>query len=619
MKKTILLVFIIYASVLYSQTPELTWQSCYGASSNDYIGAILKSDYGYLLSASASNNELQIPGYHGGSDAWVIATDSLGNFLWHKCFGGTRTESEFVKILECSDGTYYLFGSSSSEDGDLNTPIQGMNDLWLVKVDSEFNIIWQRAFGSPAPEEVRDAILTSDGGVITLARVYAAGYNVSVAFGMYDIWVCKFGADGEMEWEKTLGNQYNDNAIKIKKGRTDPVETYYIIGSSEYSGGMVGCHVSPSYGQDVIVYEIDRGGNLLWHQCYGGSDSDLGKDFISLPDGFVFVASSASSDFDVSGNTKGNAIWVVRCNQAGEIIWQRTYGGSGREWPVYIDTVANGGFVVIGNSSSKDGDVVNQHGYGATTDVWILALDSLGNILSSKCFGSTGWETFFNGNSIARSGDFDYTIAVTSRFNDGDVTCATYGNDDIWLFEIKDCTYYAPTTPSTPAGPANACSASPNPGVYTVPNITNQTTEWKLEPSDAGSIITGKDSLLIYWSNGYEGTVAISARGINDCGASAWSPPIYTQVETCAGISTHSLNGLKIWPNPAKTHLNIEIPANVQLPVNIQISDVSGRTVLSQQLVNHQSTLDVSNIRRGVYFCILQYPLQNIHGKLVIQ
>jgi hypothetical protein len=176
-----------------------------------------------------------------------------------------------------------------------------------------------------------------------------------------------------------------------------------------------------------------------------------------------------------------------------------------------------------------------------------------------------------------------------------------------------------PAIPSTPAGSAKACSASPNPGIYTLPIITNQTTEWKLEPSDAGSIITGKDSLLIYWSYGYEGTVAITARGINDCGTSPWSQAFYTQVETCAGISTHTLSGLRVWPNPAKTHINIELPANVQIPVNLQISDVSGRTLLSQQLGKHHSILDVSSIGQGVYFCILQYPLQNIHGKLVIQ
>ncbi|MEW6136510.1 MAG: hypothetical protein AB1583_12450, partial [Bacteroidota bacterium] len=521
-KVILILLFWLIFHTSFSQI--ITWQSCYGSSNGEIPSDLLKIKTGYIISTTVLDNELQIPGYHGENDACLIGLDTSGNLLWHHCYGGSKDDG-FNKTLQNTDNSYYVLGDSQSDDGDLNTPIHGLSDLWLVKLDSNFNIIWQRTFGSPSTEQFRDAVLTSEGGLLVLSRVSIAGYNVSVVYGPNDLWVCKFSPDGELEWEKTIGNYYNDNALSLRKTSRKDLDTYYIIGSSEHGGGMVECRKSDDFDQDVIIYEIDRAGNLLKQFCYGGSQSDLGYDILPLKDGFIFCASTRSNDMDVSGNHGGNGdIWIVRCDTSGAILWQKCYGGSDGECPVYIDTAQNGSYVVIGYSYSSDGDVVG-HQLSWLADVWVLSIDSAGTLLSSQCFGSTGHE-YPERNTVVRNGNHSYTLSVGAYYNNGDIEClpfpCQYNNCkyDIWTFNVLICDFSMPATPSRPTGPVHACSASGKASQYTVPAIPNQTHQWRLEPAQAGSLSPSGDTLYVYWQQGYQGTAAIIAKGVNGCGAS---------------------------------------------------------------------------------------------------
>ena len=174
---------------------------------------------------------------------------------------------------------------------------------------------------------------------------------------------------------------------------------------------MVECRKSEGYDEDVIIYEIDRVGNILRQFCYGGSAMDVGCDILPLKDGFVFTAFTESNDMDVSGNHGGvGDIWIVRCDTSGAILWQKCYGGSEGECPVYIDTAQNGSYVVIGYRYSFDGDVAG-HQPSWMADAWVLSIDSVGTLLSSQCFGSSGHE-YPERNTVVRNGTHSYTISM---------------------------------------------------------------------------------------------------------------------------------------------------------------------------------------------------------------
>lgn len=614
-------ILLIWLWALSSHAQHLTWQSCYGSSNWEIPNNLLKTKPGYIICTTVLDNQLHIPGYHGANDACLIGLDTIGNFLWHRCYGGSKGDG-FDKILQNTDNTYYVLGYSQSDDGDLNTPIQGPSDSWLVKLDSNFNILWQRTFGSDWMEQVRDMVLTNDGGVITLLRVQAGGYNVSQYFGLMDLWVCKFSPDGELEWELTIGNEHFDNALSIRKTLRKDLDTYYIIGSSEHGGGMVECRKSDDFDQDVIIYEIDRAGNLLLQFCYGGSQSDLGRDILPLKDGFIFCASTESNDLDVSGNHGGNGdIWIVRCDTSGAILWQKCYGGSEGEYPVYMDTALNGSYVVIGASYSSDGDVAGQHG---RKDIWVLSVDSAGTLLSSKCFGSNMSE-YPGRNTVVRNGNHSYTISVGAQYNNGDITCLPFPcqyfdcKDDIWTFNVLICDFAMPVTPSQPTGLTHACSASGKPGRYTVPAMANQTHVWRLEPHEAGSLSPIGDTLWVYWQQGYEGTAAIIARGINICGESLWSEPFYTQVDDCMGLGPHIAGNIHVYPNPAGDHFVVTLKEGSAFQTEFTLYALSGIPVLGTSLESTHTRIDCQGLPSGLYFWSLRNKEGQIQGKIIIQ
>jgi hypothetical protein len=626
MYKTItILIISLCIPAAFSQ--HITWQSCYGSSLGEHPYGLLKTKSGYIISTTIHDNELQIPGYHGENDACLIGLDTSGNFLWHRCYGGSKDDT-FNKTIQNPDNTYHVLGYSKSDDGDLNTPIQGLYDSWLVKLDRSFKIIWQRTFGSPSTEQFRDALLTTDGGLLVLSRVSIAGYNVSVVYGPSDLWVCKFSPDGEMEWEKTIGNYYNDNALSIRKTNRKDMDTYYIIGSSEYVGGMVECRKSSGYDQDVIIYEIDRAGNLLRQFCYGGSNDDLGKDVLPLRDGFIFTASTKSNDMDVSGNHGEHDIWVVRCDTSGAILWQKCFGGSDYEYPVFIDTAQNGSYVVIGNTFSIDGDVIGQHSLTGGDDVWVFSIDSVGNIMSSQCFGSTAYEYSLH-NTIARNGNYDYTISIGAQSNSGDVTCLPYPGavDDIWTFNVRICDFMIPTIPTKPSGPDSLCSNATPVSVFTTQTANLAWAyQWQIAPPEAGSISGSSIQAEVQWNPAYDGQANIKVRSSNDCGYSAYSDSTMVIVRNCSSIEEILAKGgfVKVYPNPASGTVNFELSSVWQqyfghTPPVLQLHDVSGQKLMERNFIENSLRINLSHLKPGMYFWTLSNTAQSLHGKLVVE
>lgn len=618
MRKILLIILFSMLCIINTFSQALVWQSCYGTIKSESPAAILKTERGYIITTPTGG--IEIPGYHAGTDGCLIGFDTSGNFLWHRCYGGSDADV-FYMTLQNDDKTYYIAGSTASEDGDLNTPIHGPTDLWLVKLDSNFNIIWQRTFGSDYNEEFRDMSLTSEGGVIILSRVFVGGYNVSQLYGSNDLWVVKFSPGGELEWEKTLGNEESDNALSICRTLRQDLETYYIIGSSDRWGGTVECRKSGGYDSDIIIYEIDRVGNLVRQYCYGGSQNDLGRDILPLKDGFIFTASTSSSDMDVSYNHGDDDIWVVRCDSAGAIRWQRCYGGSDSEWPVYIDTARNGRFVIVGTTESPDGDVVGYHNYYLDRDVWVLSLDSLGNLITSRCFGSYGDE-FSEDHGTVRSGSYNYTLALGAKENSGDITCLPYpGNRyDMWIFNIKFCEDIYGLTPGRPEGPGVVCSGISPQSIYWVGPVSfAESYAWSLYPAEAGTLAGSDTSVVVSWTPDYEGTATLVVRGKNECGYSVYSPPLLIEVQTCAGLGEAGQSGMRVWPNPAGEQFHVLLPGEMSLPARLVLYHSTGEKVRDELLGEANTSIELRQLASGLYFWSISHRGGTARGKIMIQ
>ncbi len=629
MRNLLLLLFIGMFLTTYSQeVDDIVWQQCFGTDKMDNPNCIEKTSEGYILGINIETDAPGISNYHDKSDIWIVKTDSVGNILWERCYGGSEGDG-VNKIVAINEDSYYIFGGSWSKDGDVQNNRPG--NLWVVKIDATGNILWENNYGSVLrKEDDRDALLTPDGGLLIMCRIMCSGGDISTYYGSNDIWLCKIDTLGKIEWENTLGNYGLDNAINMILTSDT---TIMIAGGHYESGGMITCLDLGTYGPDVWIVEIDLQGNILRQFCYGGSHSDLGFDIVEVKDGYVFAALTNSNDQDVSGfhgipgDESTSDIWVCKIDFHGNILWQRCLGGSKSECPVYIINTTDNGCIVFGDTYSHDGDVTFNHSLSGRSDIWMIKLDSTGNLEWEHCFGSRATERFWGVHAVLKKSDDNFVILGRSQYADGDVECDLYGwpDEDAWALEIKDCSNYMPLIPIQPTGPDTLCYTTDSTSIYEINTAAGAWGyEWKIEPEEAGTILQDTLSAYITWNQQYEGEVAVSVRSFNDCGNSDWSEVKTTYVYNCVGIEEINTAGyaLQVYPNPAKSSFEIRCSIfDIQEGI-IEIYDVFGKKVKEIILPKGKTKakVNVENWRKGLYLIKVSNE-KNYYGirKILIQ
>ncbi|MFA5418487.1 MAG: T9SS type A sorting domain-containing protein [Bacteroidales bacterium] len=605
---------------------DITWQQCLGTDESDYPDCISKAENGVLISITVITDNEGISNYHGSADAWLVNLDTLGNVIWEKCYGGSGGEG-FNKIISLPDNEYYLLGGTNSSDGDVQSWNHESTDMWVVKIDSAREIIWERCLGGPLNESGDDAIATPDGGILVLGGINSSGGDIGQHYGGTDAWLCRLDASGNILWEQTYGGPGDERLMKIIPTSQD---TYMMIGDFYTSEGLIDCQKDSSAIQkDVWVIEIDTLGNMLQQFCYGGSYWDAGRDIIENEQGFLFAAMTNSNDGDVSGfhgsvNTVYNTdTWVVQIDYFGNILWQKCLGGSDYENPYKLYSTNDGGYMLFSLSESNDGDVSGDHFDLGNPDIWVAKLDSLGQLQWQQCIGGISYE-WLAPHSICQISDDHYALASQTFGITGDVQCdidpypgnASY---DAWVFEIKDCYHYQPATPQAPTGLDTLCHTNDSTSVYTLaPTVGAWGYTWQLQPEEAGMLAQDNLSATINWNTGYQGEVQISAASYNDCGESAYSEAKTTFVYTCVGVEENAANGfgLRVYPNPAKEWVTFETTGNK--PTLIIVYNHTGQLVEKLELNAARTQWNIGSLPRGLYFYRAEQDGKMVVGKLVL-
>lgn len=170
--------------------------------------------------------------------------------------------------------------------------------------------------------------------------------------------------------------------------------------------------------------------NLLWQNCYGGSNNDKGNAIKFTPDGgFIIVGSTLSSDSDVTSNAGNYDMWVVKLNSLGVIQWQQTYGGSSSDIGNDVLLTPDGGYLIGGTSSSNDGPFTTNKG---VTDIVLIKIDASGVIQWAGNYGGTDKDNLA---SLGLTSDNNYLLGATTFSNDVDVSFNN-GSADYWILKV---------------------------------------------------------------------------------------------------------------------------------------------------------------------------------------
>jgi PKD repeat protein len=254
------------------------WTKSYGGSGDDYLASVERSPDGNYICVGSTDS------YSSSPEVWLFKIDTLGNLIWSKTYGGEGVDRGF-SVQPCDSGNYIISGKTFSFD-------KGLGDVWLIKVDDLGNMIWSKSYGGPMGDSGNSVQQTRDNGFII------CGYTSSFGSGSNDIWLLKTDEMGDTTWTKTFGGNNSENAwacqISFDQG-------YILTGNTNSFGAG---------NFDVYLIRTNMFGETIWTKTIGGYNWEFGEDVIQLPDGGYIVVGYSTS----FGNSS-QSLYLIRVDK----------------------------------------------------------------------------------------------------------------------------------------------------------------------------------------------------------------------------------------------------------------------------------------------------------------
>jgi len=428
----------------------------------------LSSSTSYYYRIVASNGDITVKG------AVMSGITIAGGYgCWAKAYGRFSSSVTYLDradvVKATSDGGYLVAGSN------FELPISSRNvGEWVVKVDTEGGLLWNRDFGSyiySIGETVDgDYLAATGGGVIRLdkdgneiwRKVYSFNYDTGATLSIsdlqksgsdflltgttlsinsnsqYDIWVMKITDSGGVLWSRKYDAVMNETVASIR----------------QVSDGIVVIGTTSSFGSgltDIWILKLDNDGNVLWQKSYGGADNDVGINIEGLADGYIVAGESYSFTSDGSRD-----IWLLKLDTNGEIVWQQRYGTLGNDSPIKVVPTTTG-FVLV--------------------TIWmdLIKLDSVGTMTAKRSYQGF-YNTVYRSNTVDLDSSGNIIVAPTKYINlpstwdrdftifrlDADGMCGSPGISDLdtattgGVVTTTDATTTTITATSTPQAAVSA-------------------------------------------------------------------------------------------------------------------------------------------------------------------
>jgi len=352
------------------------------------------------------------------TDVWVLKLDRDGNVQWQKVFGGPFADVAY-EVKESSDGSFIVAGYSVT-----SVPTTQRNGF-IVKLDSNGNFAWSLTYGGTADDEFSSLVTSVEDGE---EYIIVAGYTKSFgALGGEDAWVIKVKSlDGSIVWQKRYG-------ASSASGTTDRFQR---VITSSYNGSIryvFAGRTGTSTNNDFWIMITDENGNVQISRTYYYSTYHEGIWDIKETDGAFLLVGSAQRYF----GTTGSDIWVLKISKDnGEILWQKAFGSLDDDEPRTAIVTEDGGIIIAGTTRSilKGTD---------SYDIWVLRLDKDGNLKWQKLYGVIGLSDRDQASSICLSDDGNFVVAG--------YTTTSSNNRDIFVMKIVPEGYikFRSTSPMT--------------------------------------------------------------------------------------------------------------------------------------------------------------------------
>ena len=361
----------------FDENMNITNQKVISGDDQDRVGDVIQTnDSGFIISIESGSDigfDKSV-NYYGNGDIWLVKLDSQLNIVWQKSYGTTGFDA-FSTITEDENGTIYVACSSDGADGNRSVSKKGSVDTWLIKLDSSGNEIWQKSYGG-SNYEYYPYLTINENDDITLAMSSNSNASLDKTSNSInntnDIWILQLDSSGTIINQKTIGTNEEDYISCFRS-----VNNELLLGSTTNATSSGDKNSTGYGGYDVWLLNLNDTLGIKWQNTLGGlNDESISDVYYSSARNTLFASCTSNSGQTGMKNTSNvgsSDYWLVELNMNGNVINQ--YGAGG-----YLDdglaqvVESNGLLYGFGNSGSDAGGDKTDPLIGGG-DIWIVTFD----------------------------------------------------------------------------------------------------------------------------------------------------------------------------------------------------------------------------------------------------
>ncbi len=315
--------------VKLNQQGDEVWEKYFSGQNHDFLSVAISTQEGGFLLAGTSYSGKGLDKKEdskGGRDIWLIRINEFGDELWQKTLG-TAQDEEAKAVIQTTDFGFFVAGNVQ------NTPKgYGSKDVIISRLDKNGKELSQIIIGGKGLDEVEKMIPTFDGGVLLgiYSRSNIGGSKKTENFGEGDFWVVKLNKEGKVEWEKNFGGKGDDHLRTLAM-----TSTGFIVGGesrSERSGNKT---VGIEEGTDIWLISLNDRGEEVWQKSYNFKNRDIlmGMNVVKTADDKNSKGILLGGYTQAEGRIEADdeTFWMLYLNSDGNEQWRKHVKGESRK------------------------------------------------------------------------------------------------------------------------------------------------------------------------------------------------------------------------------------------------------------------------------------------------
>jgi Beta-propeller repeat len=396
-----------------------------------------------------------------------LATPTYAQQGWARAFGGTNGEFGTAVAVDAAGNVYttgYFSGTADFDPGSgvaSLTAVGSGRDVFVSKLDASGNFVWAKAFGGTSTDQGYGISVDAAGNVYTTGSFQGtvdfdpgSGVASLTSVGSDEVFMSKLDASGNYVWAKAFGGIFGDYGYSIAVDAAGNVYTTgFFYGTADFDPGPGVASLSAVGNNiDVFVSKLNASGNYVWAKAFGGTNDEIGYGIALDASGNVYTTGrfTGTTDFDPSSgianltSAGGSDVFVSKLNSLGNYVWAKAFGGTSDGdigYGIALDASDN-----IYTTGNFQGTVDFDPGVGTANlasagsfDVFVSKLNTSGNYIWAKAFGSTGIDVGYGialdaAGNVYTTGGFGATVDFDP--GSGVANLTPVGNNDVFVSKL---------------------------------------------------------------------------------------------------------------------------------------------------------------------------------------